>query len=506
MLLHTSSQPDILEVIADLSNDEVFTPPKVANAVLDLLPDEVWSDPTLRFLDPGCKTGVFLREVTKRLMGGLTESFPDERERLDHILRNQVFGIAITELTAHMSRRTLYCSKRADGEHSIVSMSRAAGNVWFERVEHDYRNGRCQECGASKEQMERDNRENYAYAFIHEAGRKQVAEEFEMKFDVIVGNPPYQMSGGAGGSNDSPLYNLFVEQAKALNPRYITMVIPSRWLAGGRGLGEFRASMLGDRRLQKLIDYPNSVELFPAVDLESGICYFLWDKNHSGDCSVTLRRGSDVQGPTERVLNEYDVFIRDPRSLAILKKVQSSGEPSLEEMVTGDTPFGLATNFSGFRKGAKPTKGEITLYLTASGKRETGAVERSLITKNTHLIDHWKVLLPKAYGERGALPAVVLGPPLVAIPNSVCTQTYLAVGPFATQEAAESADSYVRTRFLRFLVSLRKITQDSLRSVYRWVPQQTWDREWTDEELFEKYGITEEEQAYIAEMIREMSA
>ena len=204
MLLHTSSQPDILEVIADLSNDEVFTPPKVANAVLDLLPDEVWSDPPLRFLDPGCKTGVFL----------------------------QVFGIAITELTAHMSRRTLYCSKRADGEHSIVRMPNAAGNVWFERVEHDYRNGRCQECGASKEQMERDNRENYAYAFIHEAGRKQVAEEFEMKFDVIVGNPPYQMSGGAGGSNDSPLYNLFVEQAKASGTRTTQGIALSRFDAG----------------------------------------------------------------------------------------------------------------------------------------------------------------------------------------------------------------------------------------------------------------------------------
>lgn len=508
MLLQTSSQPDILEVIADLSNDEVFTPPKVANAVLDLLPEEVWSDPTLRFLDPGCKTGVFLREITKRMMGGLAETFPDEQERLDHILRNQVFGIAITELTAHMSRRTLYCSKRADGEHSIVTMSSAAGNVWFERVEHDYRNGRCQECGASKEQMERDNRENYAYAFIHESGRKQVAEEFEMKFDVIVGNPPYQMAGGGGGTNDTPLYNHFFDHAKALNPRYITMIMPSRWIAGGRGLDEFRAGMLKDQRLRHLVDYPNATELFPGVDIKSGVCYLFWDRDNPGTCSTTVVRGQDVSGPTDRLLGEYDIFIRDERALEILHKVEALAEPSFIEILSGDTPFGLATNFRGYAKRA-PRKGEVVVHASTNGTRHEGALNRSEISKNVSLIDEWKVLLPAAGpGNSGGhvLPDMVLGRPVVAAPGSVCTQTYIVAGPVGSKLAGESIESYLRTRFLRFLVSLRKISQHAFRSTYTWVPQQTWDRAWTDEELYEKYGITEEEQAYIAEMIREMSA
>jgi len=509
MLLQTSSQPDILEVIADLSNDEVFTPPKVANAVLDLLPEEVWSDPALRFLDPGCKTGVFLREITKRLMGGLTETFPDEQERLDHILRNQVFGIAITELTTHMSRRTLYCSKRADGEHSIVAMPSADGNVWFERVEHDYRNGRCQECGASKDQMERDNRENYAYAFIHESGRQQVAEEIEVKFDVIVGNPPYQMEVDAAGQNIASIYNLFIEQAKALDPQFISMVIPSRWMAGGRGLDEFRSTMLNDQRLRKLVDYPNSAELFPSVDIKGGICYFLWDRNNPGTCEFTSQRNGIAAGPVERELNEFDVFVRDSRALVILHKVLEKEEPSFAKLVSARDPFGpeLSSNFTGYR--TSPRKGDLRLYMNQGEKRGETWVDPAKVTKSHELVDKWKVLIPKAGpGNSGGhvLPDMVLGRPLAAKPDSACTLTYLVVGPLTTDAECSSVMSYLRSRFLRFLVSLRKPSQDATRVVYSWVPQQPWNREWTDEDLYEKYGITEDEQAYIAEMIREMPA
>lgn len=510
MMAHTAKQPDILEVISDLSNDEVFTPPKVANAVLDILPVEVWSNPQLRWLDPGCKTGVFLREVTKRLMIGLADVLPDEQQRLDHILHNMVFGISITELTSLMARRTLYCSKDAAGERAVVSMDRAEGNVWFDRVEHSYdKNGRCTECSASSEQMERDNRENYAYGFIHATGRAAIKEEFEMKFDVIIGNPPYQMTGGGGGTNDTPLYNVFVEQAMKLNPRFISMIIPSRWMAGGRGLDQFRTDMLGDKRLRTVVDYPNSAELFPTVDIKSGICYFLWDRDHPGDCGVTLVREGILHGPHRRVLDEHDVFIRDARALEILKKVQAQSEDSFEALLSGDTPFGLASNYSGYKKGSKPTNGEIRIYASTSGKRHEGAMRRDLVTKNTHLIDHWKVLIPKAGpGNSGGhvLPDMVLGRPLVAAPRSICTQTYIVSGPLASSAAAESVEAYLKTRFLRFIVSLRKISQDALRSVYRWVPQQSWDRMWTDEDLYEKYGITEDEQAYIAEMIREMPA
>lgn len=509
VLQQPTSQPDILEVIADLSNDEVFTPPKVANAVLDLLPSEVWSDPTLRWIDPGAKTGVFLREVTRRLMVGLAEAIADDQERLDHILRDMVFGLAVTELTALMTRRTLYCSKDASGPHSVAEMPTADGNVWFARADHTYDgNGRCKECSASREQMERDNRENHAYGFIHASARDTIEREFDMQFSVVIGNPPYQMSGGGGGTNDTPLYNLFVEQAKALNPKYISMIIPSRWMAGGRGLDDFRAEMLRDKRLRTIVDYPNSAELFPTVDIKSGICYFLWDRDAPGDCEVTLVRDQKVHGPHPRALDEYDIFVRDARALDILRKVQAVAEPSFEDLLTGDTPFGLASNYSGYKKGETPTNGEVLIHASTAGKRHEGAMRRDLITKNTHLIDEWKVLLPKAGpGNSGGhvLPDMVLGRPLVAAPRSVCTQTYIVAGPLPSKDAAKSVEAYVKTSFLRFLVAQRKISQDALRSVYRWVPQQTWDREWTDEELYEKYGITDEEQAYIAEMVREMA-
>jgi len=505
MLLHTTSQPDILEVIADLSNDEVFTPPKVANAVLDLLPAEVWSDPTLRWLDPGCKTGVFLREVTRRLLDGLSGVIPDDEERLRHILTNMVFGIAITDLTAFMSRRTVYCSKDAAGAHSTVAMPTSAGHIWMNRVEHSYVNERCRECGASEALMERENRENYAYGFIHKTSREALDKEFEMKFDVIVGNPPYQMTGGGGGSGHSPLYNLFVEQAKALNPRYISMIIPSRWMAGGRGLDAFRGEMLADNRIRHIVDYHNAVELFPGVDFEGGVCYFLWDRDNPGTCQQTLMRGGVASGPGERKLDEFDVLIRDTRAVVILRKVIARGEPSLEKLVAGAVPFGLTSNFNGYKQGVTPTSNEVTIYAsTPSGKRNSGSMSRDMITKNVRLIDAWKVLAPKAYGERGAVPAMVLGRSMIAGPRSVCTETFLPIGPLASKAEAESVEAYLRTRFLRFMMSLRKISQDAMRGVYRWVPQQAWDREWTDAGLYEKYGITAGEQAYIEEMIREM--
>jgi site-specific DNA-methyltransferase (adenine-specific) len=495
-----AGQPDILEVISDLSNDEVFTPPKVVNADLDLLPVEVWTDPDLRWLDPGSKTGVFLREVTRRLLVGLEPVFPDEQERVDHILTNMVFGIAITELTALMSRRTLYCSKNASGQRSVVAMSTESGNIWQERVEHPYVKGRCSECSASEELMERPGRENYAYGFIHAAGRAAIEKEFEMKFDVIVGNPPYQM-GSDGGTRTMPLYNLFVDHARSLNPRYISMIIPARWMAGGLGLDDFRVSMLSDRRIRQLVDYPNSAELFPTVDIKSGICYFLWDRDNSGDCEVTLVRGQQVSGPHTRRLNEYDVFVRDRRGLAILKKVEAFQEDSMFRLVRGKNPFGLRTNFQSSK--SRPSLGAVRLY--RSGAPEW--VRRDQVGMNQQWIDEWKVLVPKAGpGNSGGhvLPDMVLGQPLVGEPGSCCTETYMVIGPVDSETEATSLVSLLRTRFCRFLVSLRKISQDAPRGTYSFVPQQTWDQVWTDDELFAKYGITDDEQAYIAEMIREM--
>lgn len=509
--------PDVLTCIANLSNDEVFTPPEFAGRMLDTLAAawaadnngaDIWADSTVRFLDPFTKSGVFLREITTRLTEGLKDEIPDLQERVDHILTQQVFGIAITQLTSLLARRSVYCSKHANGEHSIAqSFDNDAGNIWFERTEHSWEGNKCKYCGAPKALFDRkDELETYAYAFIHTDDIKERINEIfggSMQFDVVIGNPPYQMAGGAGGSSDSSIYHLFVEQAMKLEPRYLSMVTPARWLAGGRGMDAFRTEMLSGGKLRELVDYPVSKDVFPGVEVKGGIAYFLWDGTHNGQTNVTTIRGEETVGPIARALDEFDIFVRDSRAVDILHKVQARQESSIIEILTGDTPFGIATNFDGWHQ--KEKNGDVALHLVKSGKRLVGYMPRVDIKKNTQYIDSWKVLTPKAGSDGGQkIPDVVLGKPLIVAPNSTCTQTFIAF-IVSSEDEAKSLQSYYSTKFFRFLVSLRKITQDALRGNYTWVPQQTWDRTWSDEMLYEKYGLTQEEIDYVELVIRPMN-
>ncbi len=500
-MLTGNYNPDVLSCIASLSNDEVFTPPQLANRMLDLFPADLWSDKNARFLDPGSKSGVFLREIAKRLEKGLERQIPSRQKRLNHIFKNQLYGIAITELTSLLSRRSVYCSKTANGRYSVCeAFTNPEGNIRFKRIEHTWENGRCEFCGASEGSYARGAElESYAYGFIHTESSEEV---FKMKFDVIVGNPPYQM-GSDGGTRDIPVYNKFVEQAKKLNPRFLSMIIPSRWMAGGLGLSEFRRTMLEDRHIRKLVDYERMDDVFPGVDFEGGVCFFLWDRDNEGDCVVTTISGDETIGPVARNLSEYDILVRDSRGLKILRKVLTASESSIIEILSVDKEFGWTSNFDGFHEKKKPN--DVALHYNRGGKRLVGWIDRKDVEKSPQLIDTWKVMVPKAYGERGTRPATVLGPSLIAGPPSVCTQTYLFFYVDSKKEA-NSLNSYLRTRFFRFLVSLRKITQDATRSTYTWVPQQAWDRTWTDEVLYKKYGLAKDDIAFIESRIRPVEA
>ena len=508
--------PDVLTCIANLSNDEVFTPPEVANQILDTLAiawaegnrgADIWSDPKVKFLDPFTKSGVFLREITSRLTTGLAKKIPDLQSRVNHILTNQVYGIAITQLTSYLARRSVYCSKNARSEHSVSNKFKTdAGNIWFERLEHQWAGGKCTFCGANQATYDRGrNLETHAYAFIHTNNIKaRLTEIFgaSMQFDVIIGNPPYQLASD-GGTRDIPIYNKFVEQAKRLEPRYLSMVIPSRWMASGLGLSDFRKSMLEDKHIRALVDYERMDLVFPGVDFEGGVCYFLWDRDNAGACEVTTVSGDETVGPVVRALGEHDIFVRDSRGLEILKKVRAMNEPSITEILSADKEFGWTSNFDGFNEKKKPN--DITLYYFRSGKRLVGGIPRKDVTKSAQLIDKWKVMTPAAYGERGAKPAMVLGPSFLAESPSVCTQTYLFFS-LDSKEESESLQSYLNTRFFRFLVSLRKITQHATRATYTWVPQQTWDRKWTDADLYAKYQLSNDDIAYIEASIRSKDA
>ena len=513
--------PDVLTCIANLSNDEVFTPPEFANRMLDTLTEawaanhqgaNLWADPTVTFLDPCTKSGVFLREITRRLTEGLEATMPDLEKRVTHILTKQVFGIGITQITSLLARRSVYCSRHADGKHSIAkAFGNDAGNIWFQRMEHTWEGEKCRFCGAGKSVFDRAlGLETHAYAFIHTDNIKaRLAELFrrKMQFDVIIGNPPYQMTGGGGGTNDSPIYHLFVRQAMHLEPRFLSMVIPSRWMAGGRGLGEFRAQFLGDRRVRNLVDHENAKDVFPTVGIGGGICHFLWDRDNPGLCECTYHRNGAKTGPFPRSLNEFDVFVRDKRAVDILHKVVTVGERRFEELVSGDTPFGLATNFSDYVADAVPHETQVRVYANIGTTRVRGAMTREAINKNEHLIDVWKLFLPVAGSgrerERSGMD-LVLGPSLVGEPGSVCTQTYLVAGPLRSRAEVKTVESYLRTRLARFLISLRKPAQHVFSSMYRWVPVQAWDRLWTDSDLYCKYGITEDEISFIEGMIRPM--
>ena len=486
--------PDILDCIANLSSDEVFTPPEVANQVLDLLPKELWSDPNIKILDPCAKTGIFLRESAKRLMIGLEKSIPDEEKRREHIFKNMLYGMSITELTGLVSRRSLYYSKDASSDHSIVKFKDENGNITYKRMEHDYVQGKCGICGSPYENLERgDALENYAYQFIHDEGVP------EMKFDVVIGNPPYQLQDGGAGPSASPIYQLFVNQAFRLKPRYVAMIIPSRWFAGGKGLDSFREQMLESTKFRHLADFPAAADLFPTVEIKGGVCYFLWDEKYDGPCKVVTYKKGEEPSESNRFLGEHgDIFIRFSEAIPILEKVQKKADKFVDEQVAPSKPFGLRTFFADYSE--KPLKGMIGLY----GNGGKYYVKKSQIPINHDWIDKWKVLTSNGYNGGDNFPHQIIGTPIVAEPGTACTETYIVCGIFDTEKEAVNFETYMRTQFFRFLVALRKNTQHVTQSKFKFVPVVDLKKSWTDEMLFEYFGINREEQRFIDSIVREM--
>lgn len=494
MLNNTQYNPDVLTCLANLSSDEVFTPPKLANEMLDTLPSDIWSNPEAKFLDPCCKSGVFLREIAKRLLTGLEDKIPDHQQRINHIFKNQLYGIAITELTALISRRSLYCSKIANSKYSVCDdFNDVAGNIRYVRKEHIWKNGKCIYCGASKDNYKRDESlESHAYEFIH---TNKPEEIFNMKFDVIIGNPPYQLDTGGTGKQAKPIYQKFVMQALKFSPRFLSMIIPARWFAGGMGLDEFRTEMLSNKSITKLVDYPIASSVFPGVKIIGGVCYFLWDRDHKVEnCEVTTIMNNNEDN-AKRPLDQFDKFIRFNRAIPILEKVLAKGMDSLGDTVSSTSPFGLETN-------VRPKKsGDIMLYANNS----IGRYSSKDIKQGRALIPNWKVLLGMAYGEGGEnkeYPRNITAPALIAPPQSACTMTYLVIACFKDEYAAQNCVDYLSTKFVRFLINLRKNTQHITKDRFHYVPAVDFYITWSDEKLYEFFGITNDESKFIDELIK----
>jgi hypothetical protein len=519
--------PDVLTCIANLSNDEVFTPPEFANRMLDTLAEawaaghdgaNIWADRNVKFLDPFTKSGVFLREITVRLTAGLTDEIPDLQERVDHILSQQVFGIGITQLTAMLARRSVYCSKHANGAHAVTRRFNSdSGNIWFERTEHTWADGKCKFCGASQASLDRgEGLETHAYAFIHTDDIKTRAAELfggEMHFDVIIGNPPYQLETDGHGKQARPIYHKFVEQAKALEPRYLSMIIPARWFSGGMGLDDFRESMLKDSRLRSIDDFLTASDVFPGVGLKGGVCYFLWDRENLGPCRVSTHFKDWPVSTDERPLVEKgaDIFIRFNEGISILKKVmraetgQSTSvalpeEKRFDRLVSSIGAFGLDSTFRGDKA---PKRDSLKVYRNGG----IGYINRDKVTKERHVFDRWKIFIGRAApgtGNKDTYPHRIISTPFIGEPGSISSWTYMYIGPFEEKAEAESALSYLACRLTRFLILLHKPSQDTTRKVYTFVPIQDWTRTWTDADLYVRYGLSEDEIAFVEKIVRPM--
>ena len=497
--------PDVLSCLANLSNDEVFTPPEVANAMLDMLPQELFRNPDTKFLDPACKSGVFLREIAKRLIIGLERQFPDLQERIDHIFHNQLYGIAITELTSLLSRRSIYCSKYPNSEFSVTKFDNAQGNIRYKRILHKWRDGKCEYCGANQNQYLRgEDLETHAYELIHSKSPKEI---FDMKFDVVIGNPPYQLSDGGQAASAKSIYHLFVEQAKKLKPRYLVMVIPARWYTNGKGQGmnEFRKAMLTDRHISHLVDYKNSADCFPGVNIAGGVCYFLWERDYEGDCEIVNATGSIAESKMDtekRALSEFDVLVRDNMAIRIIRKILSHKEVPLSKIVKSYSYFAVRS----FERGSEEkTSYSDVVLLSSQGK---GYYNRAKIVDKDGILDKYKVIITYAMsgGNKPSSDGMyqVISSLQTLGPKEVCTETYLVLNTFDKVQDAYNMETYVRSKLFRFLLlqalTSIHITKDS----FLFVPNQDYSKRWNDEELYNKYGLTEEEKSFIDSMIRSM--
>jgi site-specific DNA-methyltransferase (adenine-specific) len=319
-----------------------------------------------------------------------------------------------------------------------------------------------------------------------------------MQFDVIIGNPPYQLSDGGAQASAIPLYHLFVQQAIKLNPRYLCMITPSRWFAGGRGLDEFRNNMLRDNRIREIHDFLRADDIFPGVEIKGGVSFFKWDRDNKGLCKVYSYEGKQIKSVSERPLLEKnsDTFVRYNESISILRKILERKEDNFSLLVSSQKPFGLRGFFDDYKE--KPFKDSIKLY----ANKKIGYIGINQVPNKKEWINKYKIFVPRNSGI-GVMTKDWLKPIIGEI-NTCCTETYICIGPFAKKKQTENAYSYMQTKFFHLLLSLKKISQGLSNKVFEFIPMQNFNEEWNDEKLYKKYGLSQEEIDFIESMIGPM--
>lgn len=558
---------DILETITNVGNDEVFTPRRTVDILLDSLPEEVWHNPKYKWLNPATKNGIFEREIAIRLDIGLKDIIKDDELRKKHILQDMIFAFGQTKFTSNVARRTLYyCSqanRKCDGvkakDGHYINGYAIGNGLWFEDAEgniktpctdHEYIDSKnrkmpiscsieerkkyhCKYCGISGASTYNDinQREKYAYEFLHVYHlniERYLQERFfkgdkNMKFDIIIGNPPYQLSDGGAQASAKPIYNLFVEKAISLNPKYISMIIPSRWMIGGKGLDEFRKMMINDKRISQLHDFLNAKDCFPNNEIKGGVCFFLWESEYNNKCLVTTKNNSVIK-KTYRYLKEgeMDIFVRDETLVDVHNKVKRKTQKTFDSIVSASKPYGFrAETMLSPKKYKLPPFSETKINdgyeifgLGDKQKRTWKYLSKDYpLPKISKCLHKYKVFIAEAYGS-GAI-GEAMSVPVLAYPGQLCTETFLEVGPFENEVSASNAIKYIKTRFFRALVSIQKQTQHTTQKVYRFVPMQDFtsnsDIDWSKEifeidlQLQNKYKLNDEEKEFIRKNIQEMN-
>jgi hypothetical protein len=476
-----TAEEDIFELIPNQKTNQIFTPKRVVQMMIDNLEQH---DPSLfastdtTFLDLYMKSGMYITEIVKKLFKNTRKYYSSDYECLKHILENQVYGLAPTPILQGITQSYIF---GFDTDNNISRKNFIQYDITPEAKK-----------GTAKEKLQQ----------LFNVTK-------DMKFKAIVGNPPYQEDDGGAGASARPIYNKFVNIAKELEPSHLSMIIPARWYAGGKGLDDFREEMLNDDKISKLIDFPNANDCFPSVEIKGGVMYFLRSKSHTGGCEITSNVENRNTVTVNRDLNEYDVLVRFNQSVPVLRKINEGGVGKLTQIVSSRKPFGLGTNFNKIQE--KAFNNSIKIY----ANNQIGWVDEGEVKVNRDLISKFKVLLSKAYGAGNGFPHQIIGKPILSEPDSCCTETYLIVGSFNNKIEAHNLYKYLMTKFVRSLVMLRKNTQDNTKSVFKFVPLQDFtdksDIDWsrsipeTDHQLYRKYCLSEEEIEFIESMIKPMN-
>ena len=433
-----------------------------------------------RILEINSKTGLYPLYVTyslyRRKVGDIAEVdyiVEIDDEKWKETVKNNVFVVCKTEMAKSITKRTL--------------MGYKSGTV----------NAHC-----FKDLI--NMLENKPKQFIDKVSKASYwkKEGVKMKFDAVVGNPPYQMETGGAGRQAKPIYNLFVEQGKELNPNYLSMITPSRWFAGGMGLDEFRNNMMNDGKIVKLVDYTNAKDCFPQISISGGVCYFLWCNNYDAECEVTNVKAGQ-SNTLKRPLNEFPVFVRYNEAVSILHKVMQADDfASIDSIISPLMPYGLSTNYRGIDKETE----ENSLKLYASDG--VTYIKPTEITKGFETVDKYKVMISKMSAEHAGEPNkegkfnVITKSMQVIGPKEVCTHSYFLIGNYDSYEEADNTYTFLKTQFARFLILMSLSAVNLSKLVFSFVPLLDFKQKWTDAELYKKYGLDEKEIEFINSIVR----